>query len=307
MQPCQVNEDCQDETVERHEGEHGHPQGQFHKEEHDHRDRHHQREECLQFWQDEHVEGQHALREFLQLEPFSLKKYLDKALVPARALFNKLLDGVGRLFTGDELVVVEHPYLRVCNAQANAKVGVFRQTGLIPAAHLFHQFPPHEHRVASQRCHAQAREKVQRRLEPEEVFQHVEEAEPLSIVVHQLYPTLYHVYLLVEHGGIDDIQNVGMGFVLCIEDSHYVPARHLQRQVQPMRFVDRLVIEDNELDIGIAQLADFGLRLRDSTRVVFAADRHDLYQSPGIVKVVHLLDRLAIHILFMPGRQEDGK
>src|SRR6266516_3056776 len=74
---------------------------------------------------------------------------------------------------------------------------------------------------------SQPPKKVQGRLEPEEVFQHIEEAEPLSIVVHELHTTLYYVYLLIEHGSVDDIQDVGVRLILGIEDGHHVAARYL--------------------------------------------------------------------------------
>src|SRR6266487_3175646 len=227
MQACQVNEDRQDETVKRHKGQHRQPQGQLYKEEHDQRDRHHEREEGLQLWQYQDIEGHQALREFLKYKPFPLKENLDKSLVPARTLFNKLFDGVRSLFAGDKLIIVDDAHTGVRYAQANPQVGVFRQTCLVPAAHLLHQVAPHKDRVASERRHPQARKKVQGRLEPEEVFQHIEEAEPLSIVVHELHTTLYYVYLLIEHGSVDDIQDVGVRLILGIEDGHHVAARYL--------------------------------------------------------------------------------
>src|SRR5947209_3557945 len=98
-----------------------------------------------------------------------------------------------------------------------------------------------------------------------------------------------------------------MRLILGIEDGHYVAARHSQRQIQPMWFVDRLIVEDDELYIRIAQFANFGLRLRDCTGIIFAADRHDLYQSFRIVKIIDLLNRLAIHLLFMSSWQKNGK
>src|SRR5450759_1558366 len=151
MQASKVNKDRQNETVERHEGEHRQPQGQLHKEKHDHRNWYHQREEGLQFWKDQHVKRHQALREFLQFEPFSLEEDLDKALVPACALLDKLLDGVWRLFTSDKLVVVEDADARVCYAQAYAQVRVLRQTSLIPTAHLLHQVASHKDCVATER------------------------------------------------------------------------------------------------------------------------------------------------------------
>ncbi len=92
---------------------------------------------------------------------------------------------------------------------------------------MLHQIAPHEDGISAQRRHAQALEKVQRRLEPEKVLQHIEKAEPSGIMIHQLDAALHHIHTFIQHDRIDDIQYFGMRFVLGIEDRHHIAARRL--------------------------------------------------------------------------------
>ena len=90
-----------------------------------------------------------------------------------------------------------------------------------------------------------------------------------------------------------------MGFILSIEDRYDITLGNTQPKVEPMRFVNWLIIEDNKLDIGIAQFIDFGLCFCNGARIIFTADGENLNQALRIVKIIDLLDRVAIDSLFM--------
>src|SRR5579884_312883 len=307
VQARDINEDVQDETVERQKRHHGEPERQLDEKEHNQRNGYQQREKCLHFGQDQDIESQQSLRQLLQLEPFALEQDLNEALIPARALLDELLDRVRRLLARHKLIVVDDAHARVREAQADAEVGVFRQAGLVPAAELLHQFAAHKDGIAAQRRHTDARKKVHGRFEPEEIFQHIEETEPFRIMVHQLHPALHHVHILVEHGRIDDVENVRVRLVLGIEDGHDIAMRDLQGQVEAVRLIDRRIVEDHQLHVGIAKLFNFGLRLRNGAGVILATDRQYLHQLFWIVQIIDFLDRFTIDRLFMARRKHDGK
>ena len=71
-------------------------------------------------------------------------------------------------------------------------------------------------------------------------------------MVHELDATLDHIHIVIKHRRIDNVENIGMWLILSIEDGHHIATRHLQSQVQPMRFVNRLIIKDKQLDVWIA-------------------------------------------------------
>src|SRR5260370_42080160 len=126
-------------------------------------------------------------------------------------------------------------------------------------------------------------------------------------MVHELYAALHRVHIFIEHGGVDDVENVGMRLILGVENGHDIPARHLQTKVQPVRFAYRIIVVNEQLHIGIAQLIDLGLRLGNGSRVILAAYRYDLHEFAGIVKIIHLLNGLTVHIFFVLGGQENSK
>src|SRR5207249_12239701 len=63
--------------------------------------------------------------------------------------------------------------------------------------------------VPPQRGHTYTSKKVQRGLEPEEIFENIEKTKPFRVMVHQLHTTLHNVYVFIKHGGINNIQNIG--------------------------------------------------------------------------------------------------
>src|SRR5947209_9538922 len=115
-----------------------------------------------------------------------------------------------RLLAGHELVFVKNAQASMRETKANTQVSILSQTSFIPAAQLLHQLAAHKDGVAAEWCHADARVEVQGRLEPEEVLQHVEEAEPAGSMVHQLHAALHGIHIFIKHGGIDDVKNIGM-------------------------------------------------------------------------------------------------
>ena len=126
-------------------------------------------------------------------------------------------------------------------------------------------------------------------------------------MIHQLDATLHNIYVFIEHGGIDDIENIGMRLVFCIEDGDDIAACDLQREIQSMGLVDRLIIEDDQLNVWIAQFINLSLCLRNSPWIVLATNSHDLHQLFRIVEIVDFLQGFAIDIFLMPGRQQDSK
>src|SRR5260370_25708976 len=77
-----------------------------------------------------------------------------------------------------------------------------------------------KHRVTTQRRHAAACKEMERRLEPEKVFQDIQETEPFGVMVHKLDAALYRINRLVEKSGIDDLQNVGVRLVLGVKNGY---------------------------------------------------------------------------------------
>src|SRR5579884_1363605 len=307
MQADKVDEDGQHKAVQRQEGQHCHHQRALDKEEHQHRDRHQDRKKGLQFWQNQDIKSKQLLRQRLQLQPRLFEENLDEALIPARALLDKLFDGMRRLFACDILILVDDTDAGVREAEANTKISILGQAGFIPPAKLLHQLAAHKHGISTQRGHTDTREEVHRRLEPEEVLQDVQETEPARVVIHQLDAALHHIHVLVEHSRIDNIQNVGMRFILGIEDGNDITSRYLKREVEAMRLADRIIVVNQQLDVWIAQLIYFSLSFGNRTRVVLAADGDNLHQLLWIVEIVHLLNRLAVDVLFVLGRKHDGK
>src|SRR5258706_7390820 len=244
VQTGQIDEDRQHKTIQRYEGEQGEPERELDEKEHHNCYWYHHRKECLEFRQNEYVESQQPLGELLHLEPFSFEGYLDEALIPARALLDELADGIRRLFARDELIFIDDADACMGETETNAKVGIFGQAVFIPATQLLHQFAPHEDGVAAKRGHTYTRKEMHRRFEPEEIFEHVQETEPLRIVVHQLHAALYGIHIFIKHGGIDNVEDICMRLILGVGDGYDMSTRSLQAQVQAIRLIDRRVIEN---------------------------------------------------------------
>ncbi len=80
-----------------------------------------------------------------------------------------------------------------------------------------------------------------------------------------------------------------------------------QPQVQAVWFVNRLVIEDEQLDVGIAQGIDGRAGLGDGAGIICATNRNQLQQCLWVAQVVDVFDGLAVDPLLVPGGQQDGK
>jgi hypothetical protein len=82
---------------------------------------------------------------------------------------------------------------------------------------------------------------------------------------------------------------------------------YLQAQVQAVWFINRLVIEDEQLDVCIAQCIDGSAGLGDGAGIIFATNSTDLHQFFWVVQVVDFFEGLAVDKLLVPGGQQDGK
>ena len=98
-----------------------------------------------------------------------------------------------------------------------------------------------------------------------------------------------------------------MRLILSIEDGDDVAARYLQTQVEAMRLTDGVVVIDEQLHVGVAQLIDFGLGFSDGAGIIFTTDGDDLHEFFRVVEIIDFLDGFAIHILFIFGRQKDSE
>src|SRR5260370_3566396 len=113
---------------------------------------------------------------------------------------------------------------------------------MVPPTQVFHQSAAYKHRVATQWRHATARKEMERRLEPEKVFQDVQETEPLGVMIHKLDATLDDINRFVQKNSIDDLQNVGVRLGLRVKNGHNVTSRYFDTQVQLVSRATRLVV-----------------------------------------------------------------
>src|SRR5579883_2831732 len=270
VQPGQVDKHRQNKAIERHEGHNSHPYGQFDKEKHQHRDRDHQGKERLNFWQNEDIESQQFLRELFQLGPASGEQDLNKTLIPACSLLDELLNCMWRLFLCHKFIIVKNAHPGFCNAEAYAQVRVFSERRTIPAPQLLQELAFQEDGISSQWGHPAAGEKVQGRLKPEEVFQHIQKAEPLGVVIHQLHAALHHIHIFIQEGRIDHLQDIRMWLILGVKDGDDISCRDAQTQVELVRLSAVFVAGDQQLHIGRAQLFKSLLGDPDSASVMFA-------------------------------------
>ena len=98
-----------------------------------------------------------------------------------------------------------------------------------------------------------------------------------------------------------------MRFVLGIEDSNDISTRYLQGEIHAVLFVNGLIIEDDQLDVWIAQLINFCLCFGNGSRIIFATNSQNLHQLFGIVEPINFLQSFTKDFFFMPGRQENRK
>src|SRR5258708_1970925 len=125
------------------------------------------------------------------MPPIALEQRLQEPLAPARALLDELAQCGRRLLACNVAVVVDDADRLAQATDADADVSIFRQVPLIPAAHTLEHLSGEEYRVAAQGGHTQPGMVVQPTLEPEEVFQYIEDRVPLRLVIHQLHPALH--------------------------------------------------------------------------------------------------------------------
>ena len=107
------------------------------------------------------------------MQPAPAEENLDKALIPTCTLLDKLFDGVRCLFFSYKLIIVEDTHIGLRDAQTYTQICVFGQRSMIPTAQMLHKSAAHKHRVATQRRHTAACKEMERRLEPEKIFQDV--------------------------------------------------------------------------------------------------------------------------------------
>src|SRR5258706_14129449 len=141
---------------------------------------------------------------------------------------------------------------------------------MVPPTQVFHQSAAYKHRVATQWRHATARKEMERRLEPEKVFQDVQETEPLGVMIHKLDATLDDINRFVQKNSIDNVQNVGVRLVLGVKNGDNVNSCHFKNQVQLMWLSTVFVVRYQQFDIGSPQLFEFFLRYVDGSGIVFA-------------------------------------
>src|SRR5437879_6272310 len=115
---------------------------------------------------------------------------------------------------------------------------------MIPTAQMLHKSAAQKHCVATQRRHTAACKEMERRLEPEKVFQDVQETKPFGVMVHKLDTALYGIDTLVEKSGIDDLQNVGMWLVLGVKNGDDITFSYFQTQVKLVRLATVLIVRD---------------------------------------------------------------
>src|SRR5438128_790718 len=120
-------------------------------------------------------------------------------------------------------------------------------------------------------------------------------------MVHELHAALHYIHIFIKHSRIDNVKDVGMRLILSGENSNNIPMRYLHPQIEPMWFIDGLVIEDEQLDVWIVQFADSSKSLSNGARIIIATDGDDLHEFFWVVEVVDFLNGFAGDILFMPG------
>src|SRR5258708_27283726 len=98
---------------------------------------------------------------------------------------------------------------------------------MVPPTQMFHQSAAYKHRVATQWRHATARKEMERRLEPEKVFQDVQETEPLGVMIHKLDATLHDINRFVQINSIDELQDVGVRLIFGVKNVGNVTSRYI--------------------------------------------------------------------------------
>ena len=207
-----------------------------------------------------------------QTQPPELEENLVEALHPAGTLLDEAIDGIGRFFLGGVFSLIHDLNFGSLFGQAEADVGVFGQAGLIPAADALHPVPLEEDGVTAQRGDVEGAGKgVQARLEPEEVFQHIERREPGRFEVHQLHARLHHVGLVTHHHGVDHVVDFGVRLVFGVENAHDVVVGGLEALVEAVGLVARAIGEGDSMLAGMTLALIRGEPLQDALRMGVAA------------------------------------
>src|SRR2546430_9107225 len=126
-------------------------------------------------------------------------------------------------------------------------------------------------------------------------------------MVHKLDAALYDINRLVEEGGIDDLQNIGMRLVLGVKNGDDIAFSYFQTQVELVRLATVLIVRDKQLDIGRVQLSELFLSHFDGSCIVFTQQRQDLHQVLWIVQIVDLLNCIGVEIFLVIGWQQDSE
>ncbi len=151
---------------------------------------------------------------------------------------------------------------------------------------------------------------VEATLEPEEILEHVEGRVPAGLVIHELYTALHNRDLLIQHHGVDHVEDARVDVVFGINDRHHLVVGAAQSHVQAVGLVDRPVGEDSDLQVGdpiTAQKLHFLVRPGDSPGVVGGTDDHHLQQMKGVMRPHHTFDGGLDDLLLVPGGQHDGE
>src|SRR6185437_10017210 len=204
------------------------------------------------------VDRQDPLAKRRQVPPGSLSQHLQEALVPSGALSDQRTDALRRLFAGHPPRVVDDPDRLAQGAQSQPDVRVLGQAVLIPPTDSLHQVRADENRVPAQWDHSLLGVVKKSALEPEEVLQHVVDAEPVVEEVHQLDSPL-------------DDPHVLFG----VEDCDDTTGRALKSDVQAVRLADRTVGKGLDPRVARAKLANRPMSLLDRVDVVLVTDDDD--------------------------------
>ena len=160
-------------------------------------------------------------------------------------------------------------------------------------------------------------EGMQPGLEPEEVFKHVEGAEPVGAEIHQLHAGLHHVRAIALHHGVDHMVDLSMRLVFGVKDADHIIGGFTVAPVQAVRLVLRAILEGDQAHIvaipsgGTRRMLNVGNRpVSGSDRfvVVIVANQHQNFlHIIRVIDPVHRHDGIVQHLLFAPSRHEGGE
>jgi len=165
--------------------------------------------------------------------------------------------------------------------------------------------PRGEHGIAAERDHADLRVEMETTPEPEKVFHDIERTEPVVAVIHELHARLDDTDILARHDGIDDVEDIRVEVVFGVEDRHDIVRRRAQPDIEPMRLVDRPVVEGEDRDTaGIDQL-ERTMGLDNRLMVTRLANNEHLHQVFRIVRVEDTPNRPIDDVLLVAGGEQD--